>query len=126
MENKSYSKIIMTVFLIGAFFMILNETLLNIALQELMHYFDISRTTVQWMASGFMMVMGIVSPLSALIYPMVYDKTIIFRATRHFYNRFIRSRFCCEFSDVINRTNDSSNGDWLDDSAYYECDATFI
>ncbi|EJG5085499.1 DHA2 family efflux MFS transporter permease subunit, partial [Staphylococcus pseudintermedius] len=67
MENKSYSKIIMTVFLIGAFFMILNETLLNIALQELMHYFDISRTTVQWMASGFMMVMGIVSPLSALI-----------------------------------------------------------
>lgn len=67
MENKSDSKIIMTVFLVGAFFMILNETLLNIALQELMHYFDISRTTVQWMASGFMMIMGIVSPLSALM-----------------------------------------------------------
>ncbi|NJI00498.1 DHA2 family efflux MFS transporter permease subunit [Staphylococcus hyicus] len=66
MENN-HSRIIMIVFLIGAFFMILNETLLNIALQELMNYFDISRTTVQWMASGFMMIMGIVSPLSALI-----------------------------------------------------------
>lgn len=66
MENN-HSRIIMIVFLIGAFFMILNETLLNIALQELMNYFNISRTTVQWMASGFMMIMGIVSPLSALI-----------------------------------------------------------
>ncbi|QLK85445.1 MDR family MFS transporter [Staphylococcus sp. 17KM0847] len=64
---QQHTKIIMTVFLIGAFFMILNETLLNIALQELMNYFDISRTTVQWMASGFMMVTAIVSPLSALI-----------------------------------------------------------
>ncbi|ARJ51201.1 MDR family MFS transporter [Staphylococcus lutrae] len=67
METQKHSKMIMAVFLIGAFFMILNETLLNIALQTLMQYFDISRTTVQWMASGFMMIMGIVSPLSALI-----------------------------------------------------------
>lgn len=65
--QHNYNKMIMTVFMIGAFFMILNETLLNIALQELMRYFDLSRTTVQWMASGFMMMMGIVSPLSALV-----------------------------------------------------------
>ncbi|UEX89827.1 MDR family MFS transporter [Staphylococcus ratti] len=67
MEKNNYSRIVMTVFLMGAFFMILNETLLNIALHELMKDFGISRTTVQWMASGFMMIMGIVSPLSALI-----------------------------------------------------------
>ncbi|MGV3042934.1 MDR family MFS transporter [Staphylococcus rostri] len=67
MAEKQHTKIIMTVFLIGAFFMILNETLLNIALQELMEQFNISRTTVQWMASGFMMVTAIISPLSALI-----------------------------------------------------------
>lgn len=65
--TQKHIKMVMTVFLIGAFFMILNETLLNIALQELMQYFQISRVTVQWMASGFMMVMGIVSPLSALV-----------------------------------------------------------
>lgn len=67
MAEQKHTKVIMAVFLIGAFFMILNETLLNIALKELMEQFNISRATVQWMASGFMMVIAIVSPLSALI-----------------------------------------------------------
>lgn len=67
MAEQKHTKVIMAVFLAGAFFMILNETLLNIALKELMEQFNISRATVQWMASGFMMVIAIVSPLSALI-----------------------------------------------------------
>lgn len=51
--------------IIGAFFAILNETLLNVALIRLMDYFHISVTTVQWMVTGFMLVMGIVTPISA-------------------------------------------------------------
>ncbi|WP_087974420.1 MDR family MFS transporter [Oceanobacillus rekensis] len=58
---------IMLSLIIGAFFAILNETLLNIALTTLMDEFNISLTTVQWMATGFMLVMGIVIPASALI-----------------------------------------------------------
>ncbi len=53
--------------IIGAFFAILNETLLNIALTTLMDQFDITLPTVQWMATGFMLVMGIVIPVSALL-----------------------------------------------------------
>ncbi|WP_099156645.1 MDR family MFS transporter [Virgibacillus ndiopensis] len=58
---------IMLSLMIGAFFAILNETLLNIALTTLMEQFSISVTTVQWMATGFMLVMGIVIPASALL-----------------------------------------------------------
>ncbi|WP_411843410.1 MDR family MFS transporter [Salinicoccus sp. HZC-1] len=58
---------IMLSLIIGAFFAILNETLLNIALTTLMHEFDITLPTVQWMATGFMLVMGIVIPVSALL-----------------------------------------------------------
>lgn len=58
---------IMISLIIGAFFAILNETLLNIALTTLMQQFDISVTTVQWMATGFMLVMGIIIPASALL-----------------------------------------------------------
>ncbi|TQS71009.1 multidrug efflux MFS transporter [Ornithinibacillus gellani] len=58
---------IMVSLIIGAFFAILNETLLNIALTTLMHEFDIQVTTVQWMATGFMLVMGIVIPASAVL-----------------------------------------------------------
>jgi len=53
--------------IIGAFFAVLNETLLNIALTTLMKEFDISLTSVQWMATGFMLVMGVVIPISALL-----------------------------------------------------------
>lgn len=58
---------IMLSLIIGAFFAILNETLLNIALTTLMDEFNISLPTVQWMATGFMLVMGVVIPASALL-----------------------------------------------------------
>ncbi|WP_271396769.1 MDR family MFS transporter [Salinicoccus roseus] len=58
---------IMLSLIIGAFFAILNETLLNIALTTLMDQFDITLPTVQWMATGFMLIMGIVIPVSALL-----------------------------------------------------------
>lgn len=58
---------IMLSLIIGAFFAVLNETLLNIALTTLMDEFNISLPTVQWMATGFMLVMGVVIPVSALL-----------------------------------------------------------
>ncbi|WP_432353798.1 MDR family MFS transporter [Sporosarcina sp. A2] len=77
MENKKYEYLadnpnvkvlpIMLTLIIGAFFAILNETLLNIALVTLMDQFSISLTDVQWMATGFMLVMAIVIPISALM-----------------------------------------------------------
>ncbi|WP_421383704.1 MDR family MFS transporter [Bacillus salacetis] len=67
METKINSKAILITFMIGAFFAILNETLLNIALTELMNVFNIDAPTVQWMATGFMLVMGVLMPISALL-----------------------------------------------------------
>ncbi|GIP63464.1 multidrug MFS transporter [Virgibacillus pantothenticus] len=58
---------IMLSLIIGAFFAILNETLLNIALTTLMKEFNVSLTSVQWMATGFLLVMGIVIPASAVM-----------------------------------------------------------
>ncbi|WP_405098688.1 MDR family MFS transporter [Oceanobacillus sp. FSL H7-0719] len=58
---------IMAALIIGAFFALLNETLLNIALTTLMHEFDIALPTVQWVATGFMLIMGIVIPISPLL-----------------------------------------------------------
>ncbi|WP_130860640.1 MDR family MFS transporter [Gracilibacillus phocaeensis] len=58
---------IMLSLIIGAFFAVLNETLLNIALTTLMKEFDVTLPTVQWMATGFMLMMGIVIPISAIL-----------------------------------------------------------
>ncbi|WP_175989287.1 MDR family MFS transporter [Bacillus sp. Marseille-Q1617] len=67
MESKINSKAILITFMIGAFFAILNETLLNIALTELMEVFGVNAPTVQWLATGFMLVMGVLMPISALL-----------------------------------------------------------
>lgn len=53
--------------IIGAFVAILNETFLNIALVDLMKTFQVSATTVQWLATAYMLVVGILMPATALI-----------------------------------------------------------
>src|SRR5699024_12166080 len=56
---------------------VLNETLLNIALTTLMQEFNITLPTVQWMAKGFMLVMGIVIPIYALLVQWFTTRQII-------------------------------------------------
>lgn len=53
--------------IIGAFVAILNETLLNIAFPDLMADFNISESTVQWLATGYMLVVGMLVPVTALM-----------------------------------------------------------
>ncbi|MDH2997752.1 MFS transporter [Pasteurellaceae bacterium LFhippo2] len=71
------TKLITFVVLIGAFFGYLNETLLNVALTNLMHEFAIDKTTVQWMATGFLLVMGAFTPLTANIIQWFTTRTML-------------------------------------------------
>lgn len=67
-EEKNYKVIPITIALITAgFFCMLNETVLNMALQNLMLQFSISANTVQWLSTGYMLIMGISIPLSAFL-----------------------------------------------------------
>lgn len=67
-ENPNVKTVpIMVSIIIGAFFAMLNETLLNIALTTLMKEFNVTLPTVQWMATGFLLMMGIIIPISALL-----------------------------------------------------------
>lgn len=58
---------IVAALIIGAFVSILNETLLNIAFPDLMKDFGISTSTVQWLATAYMLVVGILVPVTALL-----------------------------------------------------------
>lgn len=53
--------------LIGGFVGMLSETSLNIALPNLMAQLHVSVGTVQWLVTGYMLVIGIVLPLSSLL-----------------------------------------------------------
>ena len=59
------STLVISTLFVGAFIGFLNETLLNVALPTLMGEFSVDKTTVQWMATGFLLVMGALAPLTA-------------------------------------------------------------
>ncbi|SDH04436.1 drug resistance transporter, EmrB/QacA subfamily [Alteribacillus persepolensis] len=58
---------IMAVLLIGAFVAILNQTLLATALPPIMEDLNISANTAQWLTSIFMLVNGIMIPITAFL-----------------------------------------------------------
>lgn len=67
-QSKQLKIIPITIALISAgFFCMLNETVLNMALKTLMEQFSISANTVQWLSTGYMLIMGISIPLSAFL-----------------------------------------------------------
>ncbi len=65
--NKIKRGPIVVALIIGAFVAILNETLLNIAFPDLMKSFGITPATVQWLSTAYMLVVGILVPITALL-----------------------------------------------------------
>ena len=64
--GKKYNRnLLVVVLLIGTFCTVLNQTLLATAFPTLMKEFDISASTVQWSTTGFLLVNGIMIPVSA-------------------------------------------------------------
>ncbi|MGG1675315.1 DHA2 family efflux MFS transporter permease subunit [Neobacillus sp. NRS-1170] len=58
---------IIAVLMIGAFIAVLNNTLLNIALPSIMKDLKVEPSTVQWLTTGFMLVNGVLIPVTAFL-----------------------------------------------------------
>ncbi len=59
--------VIIGMLVVSAFVMILNETILSVALPHLTGDLGVSATTVQWLTSGFLLTMGVVIPTTGFI-----------------------------------------------------------
>ena len=67
-DGKPYNRVMLIVILlIGVFCTVLNQTILTTAFPALMDAFDISTSTVQWLTTGFLMVNGVMIPVSAYL-----------------------------------------------------------
>ncbi|WP_340021173.1 DHA2 family efflux MFS transporter permease subunit [Paenibacillus sp. FSL K6-1096] len=58
---------IIAALLIGAFVALLNQTLMNVALPKMMEDLNILANTAQWLTTGFMLVNGVLVPVSAYL-----------------------------------------------------------
>jgi len=58
---------VLFVLIFGMFLVILNQTVLNVALPVMMTDLNVNATTAQWLMTGFMLVNGMLIPLSAYL-----------------------------------------------------------
>ncbi len=76
-RHVSHPRLAMVSMLLGAFVGMLSETSLNIALPKLMLSLNIDTATIQWLVTGYMLVIGIILPLSSLISKWFTTRQII-------------------------------------------------
>ena len=72
-----HPKLAMVSMLLGAFVGMFSETSLNIALPKLGEAFGMSAATLQWLVTGYMLVIGIIMPLSSIIAKWFSTRKII-------------------------------------------------
>jgi len=84
-NGKSYSRTLLVVLLlIGTFCTVLNQTILSTAYPTLMKAFDVSTSTVQWLTTGFLLVNGIMIPISAWLLTTISSKWLYIGAMSTF------------------------------------------
>lgn len=77
-------KPIVAALIIGAFIAVLNETMLQIAFPDLMRDFSVPITTVQWLSTVYMLVVGILVPITALLQQWFTTRQMFLSATIFF------------------------------------------
>ena len=70
--------VMLTVMLFGAFIAILNQTLLTPALPSIMREMNVNASTAQWLTTGFMLVNGIMIPVTAYLIERFTTRQLFF------------------------------------------------
>lgn len=101
-QQRTYNVVPITIALIMAGFLcMLNETLLNMALKNLMVQFSISANTVQWLSTGYMLIMGIAIPVSALLIQSFTTRQLFLTSVTIFLVGTVISGFSTAFSILL-------------------------
>ena len=77
--SRSEMGVILTM-LVATFVVILNETIMNVALPELMVYFQVGTSTVQWLTTGFMLTMAVLIPTTGYLMQRFSTRTLFLSA----------------------------------------------
>ena len=72
------SLFIIAIIISGGFITILNQTILSPALPSIMREFGITASSGQWLTTGFMLVNGIMVPITAYLIDRFSTRTLFF------------------------------------------------
>ncbi|MFC4453621.1 MDR family MFS transporter [Deinococcus sonorensis] len=71
---------VIVILLIATFVVILNETIMNVALPRLMTDLHVTASTVQWLSTAFMLTMAVVIPVTGFLLQRLSTRTVFFAA----------------------------------------------
>nr|WP_203627183.1 MDR family MFS transporter [Lacticaseibacillus mingshuiensis] len=101
-NGKPYHRgLMVATLLIGTFTTFLTQTILTTAFPTLMKDFHINASAVQWLTTGFMLVMGIMIPVSAWLLSKFNVKYLYMTAMSIFFLGTLLSRFAPSFQALL-------------------------
>jgi EmrB/QacA subfamily drug resistance transporter len=101
-NGKPYHRgLLVATLLIGTFTTFITQTILTTAFPTLMASFHISASSVQWLTTGFMLVMGIMIPVSAWLLNKFNVKHLYLTAMSIFFVGTLLSRFAWSFPALL-------------------------
>ncbi|TNJ64059.1 multidrug efflux MFS transporter [Paenibacillus hemerocallicola] len=92
---------IMFALIIGMFVAALNETLMGNALPELMKSFGVSAATGQWLSTAYMLVVGVLVPVTAILQQWFTTRQIFLSAMGLFFVGTVTSAVSPEFGVLL-------------------------
>lgn len=101
MNISQKQKSILTILVIGTFLGFLNQTLMNVALPNIMNEFHINTGTGQWLTNGYMLVNGIMVPLTAFLIQRLTTRRLYLAAVGLFAVGTLIAGFAPNFTILI-------------------------
>ncbi|OIJ14260.1 MFS transporter [Anaerobacillus arseniciselenatis] len=101
-NNENYSKVLIAgLLLTGTFIAVLNQTLMITAIPPLMIEMNITANTAQWLTTVFMLVMGIMVPISAFLIERYTTRQLFLTAMGIFTIGTVVSAFATNFPVLL-------------------------
>ena len=73
-------RVVILILLVATFVVILNETIMNVALPRLMDDLKITASTAQWLSTAFMLTMAVVIPVTGYLLQRLQTRTVFLTA----------------------------------------------
>ncbi|MGO3547637.1 MAG: MDR family MFS transporter [Leuconostoc falkenbergense] len=101
MNISQKNRTILIILVIGTFLGFLNQTLMNVALPDIMREFHISTALGQWLTNGYMLVNGIMVPLTVFLIQRLTTRALYLTAVGLFAIGTITAGFAPNFEILI-------------------------
>lgn len=79
-DNSARNRLVINLLIVSAFVVILNETVMGVAIPRLMTDLGIAATSAQWLTTAFMLTMAVVIPITGFLLQRIHTRQVFITA----------------------------------------------